>query len=120
MHALHVGERGYQRDGLRHHRSRIDLANGFGIGRQFQRHIPVGESVRGPDGHHQTGFGRQCGRAPGIFEDNRGGWDVVLDEWTDDRRFLNCHSRAVSSLMGLPLQGHNDGDRDQNECQERD
>lgn len=115
MHALHVGERGYQRNGLRHDGSRTDLSNGFGIVRQFQRHIPVWECVGGPDGHHEPDFGRQRGGVPGIFEENRCCWDIVLDERADDRRLLHCHPSMLGSLIRSPLHEHDYGNRDE-EC----
>ena len=45
MHALHVGERRDQRNGLRHNSPWIDFANAYGISRQFQRHLPVRKCV---------------------------------------------------------------------------
>ena len=96
VHTLYVGERGDQRDGLRHDRSRTDLSNGFGIGRQLQGHVPVRECVGGPDCHHQTDFDRQGRGVPDIFKENRCYWNVVLDKRFNDRTLVGTTPLLIS------------------------
>ena len=68
MNTLLLGQGCHQGKGLAHNRSWTDDANAFSISRQFRRHLPVRELVRGPYGHHQTNRSSSVQESAHYFE----------------------------------------------------
>jgi hypothetical protein len=116
---LLLAQGSHQGEALAHHGSWANDANTFSISRQYRRHLPVRELVRGPYGHQQTNLRRQCRRAPTILKENVRSWDIIRDEGADNRRVLNRHPCTLSGLMHTSQHIQNDGSHYQNERQKR-
>jgi hypothetical protein len=120
MNTLLLAQRCHQVKVLAHDRSWADCANAFRISRQYRRHLPVRELVRGPYGHHQTNLRRQCRRAPTIVKENARSWDIIRDERAKYRSLLNRYPCTLGGLMRTSQHIQNDGTHDQIERKERD
>jgi len=120
MNTLLLGEGCHQGKGSAHNRSWANYANAFSICRQFRRHLPIRELVRGPYGHHQTYLGRQCRRALTILKENSRSWDIMLDEGADNRSVVNRYPCTLSRFMSaLQHQQLNHGSNKEHEREKR-